>query len=120
MPDTQVARRLNEENVPSAKGKPFTRTIVSWVRYRYDIPAPCLKGPDELTVGEVANRLGVRPGVVYYWIEHGHLSARRLQVGSPYWITLGAEKESELRAWVASSNRIKSSETKNITASGAI
>jgi DNA invertase Pin-like site-specific DNA recombinase len=120
MPDTQVAMRLNEENVQSAKGKRFTGTMISWVRYRYDIPAPCLKGPNELTVGEVAQRLGVRPTVVYYWIEHGYLPARRLQAGNPYWITLGAEKEAELRAWVASSNRIKSLETKNVPASGAI
>jgi excisionase family DNA binding protein len=94
--------------------------MVSWIRYRYEIPAPCLKNPEELTVDQVADRFGVRPGVVYYWIERGHLPARRLQTGSPYWIALGAEKEAELRAWVADSKRIKSSQTKTATVSGAI
>jgi hypothetical protein len=120
MTDTQITIILNKEGVLSAKGKRFTRNMISWIRYRYDIPAPCLKSPDELTVSEVAERFAIRPGVVYYWIERGHLPARRLQTGSPYWITLSAEKEAELRTWVASSNRIKSSQTTNATVSGAI
>ena len=33
------------------------------------IPAPLLKGPDELTVREVAERFAVSLGVVYYWID---------------------------------------------------
>jgi hypothetical protein len=118
--DTQITSRLNEEGLLSAKGKWFTRNMVNWIRYRYDIPAPSLKSPDELTVSEVADRFGVRPGIVYYWIERGHLPARRLQTGSPYWIALAAEKEAELRAWVANSNHIKSSQTKTATVSGAI
>jgi DNA invertase Pin-like site-specific DNA recombinase len=118
--DTQISLQLNEEGLLSAKGRPFTRNMVNWIRYRYDIPTLCLKNPDELTVSEVADHFGVRPGVVYYWIERGHLPARRLQTGSPYWITLGAEKEAELRTWVANSNRIKPSQTKNATVSGAI
>ena len=120
MTDTQIALLLNEEGLLSAKGKRFTRNLVGWIRYRYDIPAPCLKHPDELTVEEVADRFGVRPGVVYYWIERGHLPARRLQAGSPYWITLGAEKESELRARVVNSNRIKPPQIQTTAVSGAI
>ena len=94
--------------------------MVSWIRYRYDIPAPCLKSLDELTVNEVAERLGVRPGVIYYWIERGQLPARRLQTGKPYWIRLGVEKEAELRARVAHSNRLKPPRTQNPAVSGAI
>jgi excisionase family DNA binding protein len=120
MTDAQIALVLNEEGLLSAKGKRFTHNMISWIRYRYDIPAPCLKNPDELTVDQVAERLGVRPGVVYHWIERGHLPARRLQTGSPYWIALGAEKEAELRTWIADSKQIKSSPTKTATVLGAI
>ena len=120
MTDTQITLQLKEAGLLSAKGKPFTRNMVNWIRYRYDIPAPCLKNPDELTVSEVAERFGVRSGVVYYWIERGHLPARRLQAGSPYWITLAVEKEAELRTWVANSNRIKPPQTKIAAVSGAI
>ena len=120
MTDAQISSALDQAGLLSAKGKPFTRSMISGIRYRYAIPAPALKTPEELTVEEVADRFGVRPGVVYYWIERGHLPARRLEAGKPYWITLGAEKEAELRAWVANSNRIKLLPTQTSTASGAI
>jgi len=120
MTDAQITATLNQEGLLSAKGKPFTRSMVNWIRYRYDIPAPSLKRSEELTIKQVADRFGVRPGVVYYWIAHGHLPARRLEPGKPYWITLGAEKEAELRAWVANSNRLNQAQIQNSAAAGAI
>ena len=45
-------------------------------------------------------------GVVYYWIEHNALPARRINGGSPLWITLDAQKEKELSDWVRHSSRI--------------
>jgi excisionase family DNA binding protein len=120
MTDPQIIATLNHEGLLSAKGKPFTLSMVKWIRCRHGIPAPCLKRPAELTVGEMADRFGVSPGVVYYWIERGHLPARRVGPGTPYWITLGAEKEAELRAWVASSNRIQPPPVQKPAASGAL
>ena len=38
MTDAQISATLNQENVLSAKGKPFTPSMVKWMRYRYDIP----------------------------------------------------------------------------------
>lgn len=118
--DPQIAATLNQEGIMSAKGKPFTPSMIKWIRYRHHIPAPSLKRPEELTVGQVAARLGVKPGVVYYWMERGYLPARRLGPGTPYWITLNAEKEAELRAWVARSTRMKPARTPNPAVSGAI
>ncbi len=120
MTDAQITATLNEEGLLSAKGKRFTLSMVKWIRHRYDIPAPLLKGPDELTVREVAERFAVSLGVVYHWISRGHVPARRLESGSPYWITLSGEKEMELRAWVTNSNRLKSSANQNAAAPGAI
>jgi DNA invertase Pin-like site-specific DNA recombinase len=120
MTDAQIAAHLNQEGLRSSTVKCFTRSMVGWIRYRYDIPSPNLKRPGELTVEEVAVRFGVRPEVVYNWIERGQLPARRLEIGRPYWITLGVEKEAELRAWVANSNRIKRRQLQQPTASGAI
>jgi len=105
--DTQIAATLNEEGLLSAQGKPFTHSIINWLRYKHRIPAPELKLKDELTVKEVAHKFGVDPGVVYYWIERGVLTARRINRGSACWITLNAEKERELREWVTGSSRIK-------------
>jgi DNA invertase Pin-like site-specific DNA recombinase len=120
MTDAQITATLNQEGLLSAKGQGFTPSIVKWMRYRYDIPAPALRRGDELTVRQVADRFAVSVGVVYYWIDRGHLPARRVEPGSPYSITLGQEKEAELRGWVAQSKRIKPQSIQNAAASGAI
>ena len=54
------------------------------------------KKPGEHTVHEVAQQFGVSSGVVYYWIAHKIITARRLNHGSPYWITIHPQKEQEL------------------------
>jgi DNA invertase Pin-like site-specific DNA recombinase len=56
----QIADQLNREGQLSAKGKPYTAKMVRWMRWRYRIPAPVLKKPEELTVQQVAARFGVR------------------------------------------------------------
>ena len=104
--DAQIADQLNREDHVSAKGKPYTVPIIRWIRWRYQIPAPPLKKPEELTVQQVAKQFGVGEGVVYYWIEHNVIHARRLNGGMPYWITLNAEDEKKLRDWVHNSSRI--------------
>jgi len=65
------------------------------------------KKPEEQTVRDVAAQFGVRPGVVYYWIANKIIQARRLNNGSPYWITINPQKERELEKWVRESNRIQ-------------
>jgi len=118
--DPQIVAALNQENVLSAKGKAFTLSMIKWIRSRHAIPAPSLKQPEELTVEEVAERFGVSPGVVYYWIERRHLPARKLSPGSPHWIRLGPETETRLRTWVANSNRIKPAQIQTPTVPGAL
>jgi DNA invertase Pin-like site-specific DNA recombinase len=106
--DVQIVEQLNREGHSSAKGKPYTTKIVQWIRWRYQIPPAILKKPEELTVQQVARQFGVSAGVVYYWIEHRVLAARRLNEGMPYWITLNAAGEQTLRDWVRNSSRISS------------
>jgi len=107
MSDAQIMAILNQEGQLSAKGRPFSLSIIKQLRSKYAIPAFSPKQPEELTVVDIANRLSVSPGVVYYWIERGHLAARKLGSGMPFWITLNLETETRLRTWVANSNRIK-------------
>jgi excisionase family DNA binding protein len=92
----------------SAKGKLYTTKIVQWIRWRHQIPPAKLKKPEELTVQQVARQFGVSDGVVYDWIEHGVLRARRLNEGLPYCIILNAADEQKLRDWVRNSSRISS------------
>ena len=104
--DAQIADQLNQEGVVSALGKLFTVSMIKWIRYRYKIPVAKLKHREELTVQQVAERFGVNPNVVYYWIEHGVIQARRLTSGSPYWITVSETDEQKLWDWVRNSRKI--------------
>jgi len=105
--DCQIVSALSREGLLSPRGKPFTVSMIKWVRYRSGIPMPQLRRPEELTVDEVMQRFQVSRNVVYYWIERRILEARRLTSGSPYWITLTPEKQNELVAWVRNSSRIQ-------------
>jgi transposase len=81
--------------------------MIQWIRYRYQIPKARLVRPEELTVQQVAERFRVSPNVVYYWIDRGVIQARRLNAGSPYWITLNEAGEQKLQDWVRNSCRIR-------------
>jgi len=107
LPNAEIAERLNREGHVSALGKPFTGSIIQWIRYRYQIPKITLACPEELTVEQVAKRFGVSPNVVYYWIDRSVIQARRLNAGAPYWITLDEADEQKLRDWVCNSRRIQ-------------
>jgi hypothetical protein len=121
LPDAEIANRLNREGPASAKGKPFSAQIVRWIRWRHQIPPAVLKKSEELTVQQVAEHFGVNPGVVYYWIERSLIQARRLNQGTPYWITLNRSDELKLRDWVRSSTRIqKGKASQNATGEGAL
>ncbi len=107
----QIATELNRQGILSAKGKPFTASMISWIRYRHAIPAPNLKRPEELTVKDVAKKFAVSIHVVYYWINQKVVKARRLNQGMPYWITIDSQKEKELIEWVSNSSKIKKQNT---------
>ena len=105
--DTEIAEQLRQEGQSSITGKPYTASMVQWIRFRYRIPPPTLKKPDEITVHQTAKHFGVSDNVVYYWIQHALLQARKLHAGSPYWITLNETDEKRLRDWVRNSSRIR-------------
>jgi Lactonase, 7-bladed beta-propeller len=106
LPDAQIAAHLNREGHSSAKDRPYTAKIIQWIRWRNQIPPATLKKPEEFTVQQVAQQFGVSTGVIYYWIEHEIITARRLNDGMPYWITLEPLDEHKLRDWVRNSSRI--------------
>jgi len=104
--DAQIADQLNQEGFSSAKGKRYTTTMIQGIRYRYQIPIAPLKRAEEWTVQQIAKNFGVSKQVVYYWITHKVIQARRLNDGMPYWITLRPGDEAKLREWVRQSSRI--------------
>jgi transposase-like protein len=117
--DTDIFERFRQEGYISTTGKPYSTAIIRWIRFRHRIPPAVLRRPDELTVAQVAKRFGVSPGVLYYWIERGHLQARKVNAGSPYWITINESEEQKLQGWVRNSDRIHTASPK-LTVEGAI
>ncbi len=105
--DEEIATQLNAEGLKSNKGNAFTRSSISWIRYKHKVPPAEKKKLEEQTVKEVSKQFGVGPAVVYYWIAHNIVSARRLNGGSPYWITIDSQKQQELDKWVRESSRIQ-------------
>ncbi len=101
---TEIAAQLHEQGQRSITGKPYTASIIQWIRFRYGFHR--LKKPDELTVHQVAKHFGVSDHVVYYWIQHALVQARKLGSGSPYWITLNKIDEQKLQERVRTSSRI--------------
>jgi DNA invertase Pin-like site-specific DNA recombinase len=102
----QIASAFNHEGIKSAKGKPFTVSMIQWIKYKHRIAGPNLKRPEELTVKQVAKKFDVSTQVVYYWIGRKLLNARRLNHGSPYWIIIDSKKEKELFDRIRNSTRI--------------
>ena len=68
---------LNQHGYRTGAGRPFDTKAVQWIRHAYHIPGPSPCRDAEISVNEAAQRLGCSPGVVYYWIETGQLTARR-------------------------------------------
>ncbi|MFA6290072.1 MAG: recombinase family protein [Opitutaceae bacterium] len=110
--DAEIADALNQQGCRSAKGKPFTQSMIAWIRYKHRIPSPELKRPEELTVTQVAEKFDVSPNVVYYWIQRGILVARRRNGGSALWVTLDPETERRLWQWAEESTRIQKSRSR--------
>jgi len=104
--DRQIVAELNRLGELSATGRRHTMHTIKWIRWKHRIPVPSLKQPQELTVNELATRLGVLPGVVYYWVKRGVIEARRLNGGSPVWITLDDVKMQELYDRVSRSRKM--------------
>lgn len=98
MPDQKVADTLNQLGVPSSSGRPFSSSMVKWLRNTNHIPLCPTHRQGELTVKQVAQRYDVSTHVVYYWIETGILQAQKSHRGT-YRIVISDTKHQELTDW---------------------
>lgn len=115
--NAQIADLLNARGLTSPTGKRFTRSRVSWVRWRYHLPkarlAPRAKSASTtttvdgaLSVAQAADHFGVSHYVIYYWIERGYLRAAKLEQGWPWCIILDPATEQNLRVRAARSGHL--------------
>jgi hypothetical protein len=103
--DEEIVRRFNAEGQTSSTGKPFTVSIVRWIRFKHRIPGPPLPA-GTLTVSQVRERYGVSLWVVHYWIGHGVVSAVQRKSNAPYAIVIDKTVDRHLREWVANSGHL--------------
>ena len=105
MTDQQIAIHLNESGMRTPDGRLFTVDSIQWIRHVYRIRgyASLHRG---LTVKEVAERFNVSPGVVYYWLNRGILTAEKVAPGWPWDIHLDEQKELELRERIQKSGHL--------------
>ncbi len=75
--NANLAAELNAAGYRTGAGRPFDCDAVSSLRYYHGIGSPELLLPGELTVRDVAARLGVNQGTVTSWINGGLMQARR-------------------------------------------
>jgi len=116
---TQIAEQLNAAGLRTGTGRPFTSQSVQWLLWRHKIPYPTTWASDgELTVSQIAERLGISTGVIYAWIETGKLAARRGPVNRLY-IPFAPQVEQQCHQLVADSVHL-TAETKISAAGGAV
>jgi DNA invertase Pin-like site-specific DNA recombinase len=119
--DADIATAFNLEGRLSSTGKPFTVSMIKWIRYKHNI---CQRTTDKMTVKGIAEKLHISTHVVYYWIEQGYIEGYRANKGSRYLFTLDTQQENALRERILKSSRIQTSTTMmplpNKTAGGAV
>jgi DNA invertase Pin-like site-specific DNA recombinase len=86
--DSEIAEVLNQEGLRSSKGNGFTKSVVSWIRYKHGIPSCPSKNPGEFTVKEVSEKYGLKIGTIYELIKKEKITARKIKKGYPYFIAL--------------------------------
>ena len=118
--DPQIAQALNVQGLLSSHGRPFTQSMVKWIRYRYSVPAPRLQRPDEVTVKQLADQLGVSIHFVHYWIKQGVITARQIDDHGPWWITTTNEQERGLRDRIRDSGHFNNHRSQNSAARSAL
>jgi excisionase family DNA binding protein len=97
MRDTDIATELRALGLHTARGHEFGTRDVRNVRHSIRLTRPSPLEPGELTVREVADRLGVKPGTIYYWLRTGEIPHRKPATGAVC-IRLTADVEAALRA----------------------
>ena len=105
--DDEIITLLKRDGLTSSTGKPFTVSMIRWIRHKHRIPGPSLPA-GTFSVSQVRTRYGVSMWVVYYWIDGGLITAQKRKPGLPYAITLTDATDHRLRDLVANSTRLAS------------
>jgi hypothetical protein len=104
--DNEIVTQLTSEGLTSSTGKPFTASMIRWIRYRHRISRRSTPDDRTFTVGQVRARYGVSLWVVHYWIKRGIVSATQRKSNAPYAVRIDDVADRRLRDWVANSSHL--------------
>lgn len=105
-----LAERLNGAGYTTGAGRPFDNDAVASLRHYHHMPPPGLLEDGEVTVADVAGRLGISHGAVIHWIARGWLVARR-GLNNQWCIPFGPDVEEACLQRVARSAHIHQPDT---------
>ena len=105
MNDFQIVSHLASSNIKTPDCKAFTIASIKWIRYAHKIPPFTEK--KGLSVKEMAAKFGVATSTVYYWIEHGMVTAKKVAPRNAYDIELDDRKCDELNNFIQNSNYLR-------------
>jgi DNA invertase Pin-like site-specific DNA recombinase len=111
--DDEIVEQLNAEGCLSSTGKPFTQSMIKFLRHKHQIPAPPPPA-GTLSVRQVCDRYGVSHWVVYYWIEIGLVAAKRRKPTTPYAVTITETLDKRLKEWIAQSCHLDASSPRHV------
>ena len=114
--DGEIAASLNEEQLRTAHGPPFSGGMVHQLRRKWRIPTVKLNGAaanpprwsdGSYSVQGAATLIGITPQTIFDWLRKGWLAGKQLSKGMPWQISLSPEQAVELRARVRRITRSK-------------
>lgn len=108
--DDQIAQIFNDEDIPTATGKSWTRRRVESVRKNHDIPTACPyfshtsgpRGDGLIAAAEAGDRLGVSGSMVAYWFRQGLIVGQQRRPRTALWVRL---TNADCRRWDGSAHR---------------
>jgi hypothetical protein len=118
--NTDLVDLLNTAGHTTGTGRAFDINAVQWIRHTHKIPVPKPQNDGELSVKQVAARLGISADAVYSWIANTHLDTRRTTTGR-ICVPWNDQVEAACRHRVAQSVHLKpANATPNLTAEEAV
>ena len=103
--NVELADALNAAGYTTGVGRAFDRVAVTNLRHYHRLPAEGVLQAGEVSVNDVARRLGISYGSVNHWIKRGWLEARRAQ-GGRWAVPFNAEIEAACRARITASRQL--------------
>jgi len=100
--DRKTIELLNQQGLLSATGKPFTKDMIEWIRFKHRIPCSQPKAENEFTVAQLQQMFNISRHMVYYWIQRKYVVAQK-KADNHFLITITPECKERLKQMIVTS-----------------